>query len=52
MRHFFKTQVIKPAELLSTIQKKQKNELICVKFVIILIFGNEKAPFIDILSKI
>ena len=52
MRHFFKTGVIKPGELLSTFQKKQKNEFICVKLVIILIFCNEKVPFIDFLSKI
>ena len=49
---FFKTGVIKPGELLSTSQKKQKNELICVKLVIILIFCYEKAPFIAFLSKI
>ena len=49
---FFKTGVIKPGELLSTFQKKQKNEFICVKLVIILIFCNEKVPFIDFLSKI
>ena len=52
MRHFFKTGVIKPGELLTTFQKKQKNEFICVKLVIILIFYNEKVPFIDFLSKI
>ena len=50
--HFFKTEVIKPGELLSTFQKKQKKEFICVKLVIILIFCNEKVPFIDFLSKI
>ena len=44
MRHFFNTGVIKPGELLSTFQKKQKNEFICVKLVIILIFCNEKVP--------
>ena len=43
---------IKPGELLSTFQKKQKNEFICVKLVIILIICNEKTPFIDFLSKI
>ena len=52
MRHFFKTGVIKPGELLSTFQKKQKNEFICVKHAILLIFCNEKVPFIDFLSKI
>ena len=41
---FFQDGVIKPGELLSTFQKKQKNEFICVKFVIILIFCNEKVP--------
>ena len=45
MRHFFKTWVAKPGELLSTFQKKQKNEFICVKLVIILLFCNEKVPF-------
>ena len=49
---FFKTGVIKPVELLSAFQKKQKNEFICVKLVITLIFCNEKVPFIDFLSKI
>ena len=48
----FKTRVIKPGELLSTFQKKQKNEFICVKLVVILIFCYEKVPFIDFLSKI
>ena len=43
--HFFKIGVIKPGKLLSTFQKKQKNELICVKLVITLIFRNEKVPF-------
>ena len=52
MRHFFKTEVVKPGELLSTFQKKQKNEFICVKLVIILIFCDRKLPFIDFLSKI
>ena len=52
MRHFFKTGVIKPGELLSTFQKKQKNEFICVKLVTILIFCNDKVTFIDFLSKI
>ena len=32
--------------------KETKNEFICVKLVIILIFCNEKVPFIDFLSKI
>ena len=41
----YKTRVIKPGELSSTFQKKQKNEFICVKLVIILIFCNEKVPF-------
>ena len=36
--------VIKPGELLSTFQRKQKNDFI---LVIILIFCNEKVPFID-----
>ena len=49
---FFQDGVIKPGELLSTFQKKQKDEFICVKLVIILIFCNEKAPFIYFLSKI
>ena len=35
---FFQNGIIKPGELLSTFQKKQKNELIFVKLVIILIF--------------
>ena len=52
MRHFFKTGVIKPGELLSTYQNKLKNEFICVKLVIILIACNERVPFIDFLSKI
>ena len=52
MHHFFRTGVIKPGELLSVFQKKQKNEFICVKLIIILIFCNEKVPFIDFLSKI
>ena len=52
MRHFFKTRVIKPAELLSSFQKQRKNEFICIKLVIILIFCNENVPFIDFLSKI
>ena len=52
MRHFFKTGVKKPGELLSTFQKKQKIEFICVKLVTILIFCNEKIPFIDFLLKI
>ena len=33
-------------------KKKKKNEFICVKLVIALIFCNEKVPFIDFLSKI
>ena len=33
MRHFFKTGVTKPGELLSTFQKKQKIEFIYVKLV-------------------
>ena len=50
---FFHDGVIKPGELLGTFQKKQqKNEFICVKLVIALIFCNEKVPFIDFLSKI
>ena len=52
MRHFFKTGFIKPGELLSAFQKKQKNEFICAKLVIVSIFCNEKLPFIDFLSKI
>ena len=52
MCHFFKMGVIKPGELLSTFQKKQKNEFICVKLVITLIFCNEKVPFVVFLSKI
>ena len=35
---FFQDGVTKPGELLSTFQKKQKNEFICVKLAIILIF--------------
>ena len=42
MRHFFKTRVIERGKLLSNFQKKQKNELTCVKLVITLIFYNEK----------
>ena len=49
---FFKDGVIKPGELLSTFQKKQKNEFVCVKLVVIFIFFYEKVPFIDFLSKI
>ena len=52
MRQFFKTGVIKPEELLSTFQKKQKNEFICMKLVIVLIFCNEKVMFIDFWSNI
>ena len=52
MLHSFKKGVIKPGELLSTFRKKQKNEFICVKLVIVLIFCNDKVPFIDFLSKI
>ena len=52
MRHFFKTGVIKPEELLSTFQKKQKIEFICMKHVIVLIFCNEKVTFIDFWSNI
>ena len=33
-------------------KETKKNEFICVKLVIILIFCNEKVPFIDFLSKI
>ena len=51
MHHFFKTGVIKPGELLSTFQKKQKKEFICVKLVIILILCNEKVPLIDFFVK-
>ena len=51
MRHFFKTEVIKLGELLSAFQKKQKDELICVKLLITLIFCNEKVPFIDFFVK-
>ena len=44
---FFHDVVIKPGELLNTFQKKQqKNEFICVKLVIALIFCNEKVPSI------
>ena len=39
MCHFFMTGVIKPAELLSLLQKKQENEFICVKLVIMLKFS-------------
>ena len=48
----FKTGVIKQRELLSTFQKKQINEFICVKLVTTLIFCDEKVPFIAFLSKI
>ena len=44
---FFKARVIKPGELLSTFQKKQKNEFICVKLVILLMLCNEKISLID-----
>ena len=45
---FFQDRGYKPGELLSNFQKKQKkNEFICVKLVIILIFCNEKVPLID-----
>ena len=47
MHHSFNTGVIKPRELLSTFQKKQKNEFIFVKRVIMLISCNEKVLFID-----
>ena len=47
MRPYFKTRVIKPEELLSTFQKKQKNEFICVKLVILLMLCNEKISLID-----
>ena len=36
----------------STFQEKQRNEFICAKLVIILIFCDEKVRFIDFLSKI
>ena len=49
---FFQDGDLKPVQLLSIFQKKQKNGFICVKLVIILIFCNEKIPFIDFLSKI
>ena len=52
MRQFFKTGVIKPEELLSTFKKKKKNEFICMKLVIVLIFCNEKVMFIDFWSNI
>ena len=48
----FKTRVIKSGELLSTFQKKQKNEFICVKLVTTFIFCDKKVPFIAFLSKI
>ena len=54
MCYFFKTDILylKAGDLLSTFQKKQKNEFICVKRVITLIFCNEEAHFLDFLSKI
>ena len=55
MDHFFNRGVIKPGEvpfLLSTFQKKQEDEFICVKLGNILIFCNKKVPLIDFLSNI
>ena len=46
MHHFLKMWVIKLGESLSIFQKKQKNEFICVKLIVILIFCNEKVAFI------
>ena len=49
---FFQDGGYKTKRIISTFQKKYKNEFTCVKLVIILIFCNEKVPFIDFLSKI
>ena len=47
MRYFFTKGFIKPTELLSSFQKKQENEIICVKFHIMLNFCHEKVTFIN-----
>ena len=43
--HFFTTGVMKPTKLLSFFKKKQVNEFIRVKIVIILNFCNKKVIF-------
>ena len=49
---FFQDGAYKTRRIIKYFSKKQKNEFICIKLVIILIFYNEKVPFIDFLSKI
>ena len=46
MSHFSTTGVIKPTKLLSFSKKKQLNEFMRVKIVIVLNFRNEKVIFI------
>ena len=50
---FFQDGGYKTRKIVNYFSKETKNEFICVKLVIIiLIFCNEKVPFIEFLSKI
>ena len=48
----FQDRGYKTKRIIKYISKETKDEFICVKLVITLIFCNEKVPFIDFLSKI
>ena len=49
---FFQDGSYKTRRIIKYFSKETKNEFICLKLVITLIFCNEKVPFIDFLSKI
>ena len=49
---FFQDGGYKTRRTIKYFSKETKNEFICVKLVIILIFCNEKTPFIAFLSKL
>ena len=49
---FFQDGGYKTRRIVKYFSKETKNEFICVKLVIILIFCNEKVAFVDFLSKI
>ena len=49
---FFQHGGYKTRRIIKYFSKETKDEFICVKLVILLIFFDEKVPFIDFLSKI
>ena len=49
---FFQDGGYKTRRIIKYFSKETKKESICVELVLILIFYNEKVPFIDFLSKI